>query len=64
MKFMARCTNCNYKWKAREILLLGFSKNGKNCPHCGETRSFFTLGYLSLKSYIRSFSSFSYQIKQ
>lgn len=50
-----RCTNCNYRWKAKEVLSLGFSKNGKACPHCGqkqyisaETQRFLTLGYLSL----------------
>ncbi|MGY0694650.1 TIGR04104 family putative zinc finger protein [Virgibacillus sp. FSP13] len=52
---MARCTNCNYKWKVKEILSLGFSKNGKDCPNCGHkqyisagTQRLFTLGYLSL----------------
>lgn len=52
---MARCTICDYKWKAKEVLSLGFSKNGKNCPKCGhkqyisaETQRMFTLGYLSL----------------
>ncbi|RYG71986.1 hypothetical protein EU245_12255 [Lentibacillus lipolyticus] len=52
---MARCTNCNYNWKTKEILSLGFSKDGKNCSNCGErqyisikTQKLFTLGYLSL----------------
>lgn len=52
---MARCTNCNYKWKVKEVLSLGFSKNGKNCPNCGHrqyisigTQKLFALGYLSL----------------
>lgn len=53
--FVPRCTNCNYKWKAKDIFLLGFSKNGKKCTNCGhkqyisaETQRWFTLGYLSL----------------
>jgi len=52
---MAHCTNCKYKWKIKEILLLRFSKNGKDCLNCGQrqfisakTQRFFTLGYLSL----------------
>ncbi|MFD2210178.1 TIGR04104 family putative zinc finger protein [Virgibacillus halophilus] len=52
---MPRCTNCNYKWKVKEVLSLGFSKNGKDCPNCGhrqyispKTQRLFTLGYLSL----------------
>nr|WP_090989839.1 hypothetical protein [Bacillus sp. OV322] len=52
---MARCTNCNNKWKAKEIWSLGFSKKGKNCTNCGhkqyissDTQRTFSLGYLSL----------------
>ncbi|WP_026906849.1 hypothetical protein [Paucisalibacillus globulus] len=52
---MARCTICGYKWKAKEIWSLGFSKKGKDCPNCGlkqyisvKTQRIFTLGYLSL----------------
>lgn len=52
---MTRCTNCNYKWKVKEVLSLGFSKVGKDCPNCGHkqyistgTQRLFTLGYLSL----------------
>ncbi|MCY7630008.1 hypothetical protein [Bacillus altitudinis] len=52
---MARCTNCNYKWKAKEIWAIGFSKKGKDCPNCGvrqyissKTQRAFTLGNLSL----------------
>lgn len=52
---MARCANCNYKWKVKDVLALGFSKKGKECPNCGhrqylsaETQRLFTLGYLSL----------------
>ncbi len=52
---MARCTYCNYKRKAKEVLALGFSNNGKNCPNCGErqcisieTQNWFTLGFLNL----------------
>lgn len=52
---MARCTNCDYKWHTKEILKLGFSKEGKDCSHCGkqqyfsaETKQKLTLGYLSL----------------
>lgn len=52
---MPRCTNCNYKWKIKEVLSLGFSKNGKDCPNCVQrqfisigTQKLLTLGYLSL----------------
>ncbi|MDY0396643.1 TIGR04104 family putative zinc finger protein [Virgibacillus halophilus] len=52
---MSRCTNCNDEWKFKEVLSLGFSKNGKDCPNCGhrqyvsaKTQRMFTLGYLSL----------------
>lgn len=52
---MPRCTNCDYKWKAKEVLALGFSKKGKDCPKCSQkqyisakTQRMFTLGYLSL----------------
>ena len=31
---MSRCTNCTYKWKAKDVWKLGFSKNGKECPNC------------------------------
>ena len=31
---MARCTSCNYKWKTKNVWLLGFSKKGKECPKC------------------------------
>ncbi|WP_233005383.1 TIGR04104 family putative zinc finger protein [Exiguobacterium aurantiacum] len=50
-----RCTNCHYKWRIKEVLALGFSPDGKDCPNCGqkqyisvETQSLLTLGYLSL----------------
>lgn len=52
---MPRCTNCKYKWKVKEVLSLGFSNNGKDCPNCGQrqyislrTQKLLTLGYLSL----------------
>lgn len=52
---MVKCTNCNYKWKAKDVRAVGFSKNGKECPNCGEkqyisskTKRMFTLGWLSL----------------
>lgn len=32
---MARCTNCNFKWKARHIWMLNLSKDGKPCKNCG-----------------------------
>lgn len=38
--FMPHCTNCNYKWKAEEVLILGFSKSGKDCPNCGKNNTF------------------------
>lgn len=50
-----RCTNCHYKWRIKEVLALSFSRDGKDCPNCGqkqfisaETQSLLTLGYLSL----------------
>ncbi len=52
---MARCTNCDYKWNVKEIWSLGWSKNGKACPNCGnrqyisgETQNMFTLGFISV----------------
>ncbi len=52
---MPRCTSCQQRWKAKDIAALGFSKKGKDCPHCGrrqylsaETQRWFTLGWLSL----------------
>ena len=52
---MAHCTNCNHKWKTKEILSLGFSKKGRNCLNCGnkqyissKTQRIFALGYVSL----------------
>ena len=34
--FMPHCTNCNYKRKAKEVMIHGFSKNGKDYPICGK----------------------------
>lgn len=52
---MAKCTNCSYKWRLKDILALGFSKKGRECPDCGqkqylstETQQLFTLGWISL----------------
>lgn len=52
---MPHCTNCNYKWKFKEVMSLGFSKRGKDCPNCGKrqyislkTQKLLTLGYISL----------------
>lgn len=52
---MARCSNCKYKWKFKDVLSLGFSKSGKGCLNCGHTQyisartqRLFTLGWLSL----------------
>lgn len=52
---MAYCESCQQKWRVKDVFLLGFSKAGKACPHCGntqyiavETKRLFTLGYLSL----------------
>lgn len=52
---MPHCTNCDYKWKANEVLALGFSRQGKDCANCenrqymsSKTQRIFTLGYLSL----------------
>ncbi|WP_430786731.1 hypothetical protein VBD025_14575 [Virgibacillus flavescens] len=52
---MVRCTNCDYKWKARDVLAAGFSKNGRECSSCGErqyisaeTQRMLTLGYISI----------------
>ena len=36
---MACCNYCNYKWNAKNVWLLGFSKKGKKCPKCN-TRQF------------------------
>ena len=52
---MARCSNCNYKWKTKDVWLLGFTKKGKTCPGCNakqfasfKDRGFLLgLGYLS-----------------
>jgi len=52
---MARCSNCNYKWKTKDVWLLGFTKKGKTCPSCNakqfasfKDRGFLLgLGYLS-----------------
>lgn len=56
---MRQCKNCGYKWKAKEILALGFSKSGKDCRNCGEkqyisaeTQGMFTLGYISLLFFV------------
>lgn len=52
---MAHCTNCHYKWKAKEIWKLGLSNDGKKCPNC-QTKQYVSfkdggilmgLGYLS-----------------
>ncbi|WP_214850216.1 hypothetical protein [Exiguobacterium sp. s193] len=52
---MVRCTNCDYKWKTKDILAVGFAKHGKDCPNCGEkqylskdTQRYLSLGYVSL----------------
>lgn len=52
---MPRCTNCNYKWNLKDIIALGFTKKGKDCPNCGdrqyisaESQRLLTLGWLSL----------------
>lgn len=52
---MPDCTNCYYRWRVKEVLSLGFSKYGKDCPSCGQrqyisakTQKVFTFGYLSL----------------
>ncbi|XIG85439.1 hypothetical protein C1N90_08500 [Priestia aryabhattai] len=52
---MACCNHCNYKWNAKNVWLLGFSKKGKQCAKC-HTKQFISLkntsaligiGYLS-----------------
>ena len=52
---MVRCTNCDYKWKTKDVLAVGFAKHGKACPNCGEkqyiskdTQRYLSLGYISL----------------
>jgi CXXC-20-CXXC protein len=52
---MVRCTNCDYKWKTKEVLAVGFAKHGKTCPNCGkkqylskDTQHYLSLGYVSL----------------
>ncbi len=52
---MARCSNCNYKWRTKDVWLLGFTKKGNLCPSCKakqfvsfKDRGFLLgLGYLS-----------------
>jgi len=31
---VAHCTNCNYKWRTKDVWLLGFTKKGKVCQNC------------------------------
>lgn len=52
---MARCTKCNHKWSLKDVMAVGFSKDGKECPNCKEkqyisskTQNIMNLGYLSL----------------
>ncbi|MEK4425827.1 hypothetical protein [Solibacillus sp. FSL K6-1523] len=52
---MVSCTNCKYKWSFKEVMALGFSKEGKDCSHChvkqylsAKTQNILTLGYISL----------------
>ena len=52
---MARCTKCKYKWSVKDVMAVGFSKEGKECPNCNEkqyisstTQNIMNLGYLSL----------------
>lgn len=51
---MARCANCSYKWKFKDVIAAGFSKDGKSCPNCVEkqyvsktTQNIISLGSLS-----------------
>lgn len=68
---MASCTHCHYKWKAKNVWLLGFSKKGKACPNC-QTKQFVSfnesgflmgLGYLSSTVAIILIIFFPYFIK-
>ena len=52
---MTYCKNCKEKWQIKDVFLVGFSKEGRTCVHCGEvqyiaveTKRLFTLGYLSI----------------
>ncbi|TFD99494.1 hypothetical protein [Jeotgalibacillus salarius] len=52
---MPRCTNCDTKWKLRNIWKLGFSKDGRHCPVCGkrqyissESQRMMTIGFWSV----------------
>lgn len=52
---MTRCTNCQIKWKLKDVIKLSLSKDGRNCPQCGErqyvskdAQNFMTLSWLSL----------------
>lgn len=52
---MRSCSNCDAKWRLKELLALGFSRKGRVCVHCGErqylskdTLKLSTLGWLSL----------------
>lgn len=52
---MVRCTNCDYKWKKKDVLVVVFATRGKTCPNCGkkqylskDTQHYLSLGYVSL----------------
>jgi len=55
---MAQCTNCQHKWKGKDIRKSGFSKNGHKCPSCqttqyisARTRRILTFGWLNLLTF-------------
>ena len=52
---MARCTKCNHKWSLKEVLLLPFSKDGRECSVCKQkqyisstTQNIMSLSYWSV----------------
>ena len=52
---MVCCTNCQYTFKTKEVLAVGFAKHGKACPNCGvkqyiskDSQHYLSLGYISL----------------
>ncbi|ADC52332.1 hypothetical protein BpOF4_21684 (plasmid) [Alkalihalophilus pseudofirmus OF4] len=49
---MAKCTKCNYKWKAKENWSLGFSKKGKDCSNCGH-KQYISAVYLAILQCIK-----------
>jgi hypothetical protein len=52
---MGHCSLCGHKWGKRDLVRLGFSRDGRNCRGCScrqymstETRRMFSAGYVSI----------------